>query len=152
MTLSSLISSDRVIPDMAATEHWPAICELIDQLVASGSFPESGREEILEALRNREDQCTTGIGNGIAIPHSFSDHIDQVTAVFGRSKDGIDFGALDHAPVHFVVLFLVPKEEYNLHLRTLAAIAKMLNNRTVREKLSEAASTAELIEVLSQRA
>lgn len=152
MTLSSLISSDRVIPEMVATEHWPAICELIDQLVVSGSFPDSGRENILDALRSREEQCTTGIGNGIAIPHSFSDDIDEVTAVFGRSKEGIDFGSLDHAPVNFVVLFLVPREQYNLHLRTLAAIAKMLNNRTVREKLHEAASTEELIDVLSQRA
>ncbi|MCP5549970.1 MAG: PTS sugar transporter subunit IIA [Akkermansiaceae bacterium] len=104
---------------MRATEHWSAIVELIDHLIARGLFPAGGRESVLEALRQREDQRSTGIGGGIAIPHAFSDDIDEVTAVFGRSREGIEFNALDNAPVHYVsALFYRPREQHNLHFRT----------------------------------
>ncbi len=149
MTLASLLSPDRVIPSMEATEHWPAIIELVDRLIAVDAYPESGREAILASLHDREEQRSTGIGGGIAIPHAFSDDISEVTAIFGRSSGGIEFGALDNAPVHYVVLFLVPREQYTLHLRTLAAIAKILNSGEIRNQLSEAGDAAEILDVLA---
>ncbi|MCB1234581.1 MAG: PTS sugar transporter subunit IIA [Verrucomicrobiae bacterium] len=151
MTLASILSPERVISEMRATEHWSAIVELIDHLIARGLFPAGGRESVLEALRQREDQRSTGIGGGIAIPHAFSDDIDEVTAVFGRSREGIEFNALDNAPVHYVVLFIVPREQYNLHLRTLAAIAKILNSGEIRNQLAEADDAAEILDVLELR-
>jgi mannitol/fructose-specific phosphotransferase system IIA component (Ntr-type) len=78
---------------------------------------------MLEALKAREEQVSTGIGSGVAIPHAFSD-ILRGGRGFGRSKAGIDFEAIDNAPVHFIILFIVPRKDYHLHLRTLAAIAK----------------------------
>ena len=80
---------------------------------------------------------STGIGFGIAIPHCSSDRLDEVVAAFGRSSQGIEFDALDNAPVKFVVLFIVPKNQFQTHLRTLASIAKFLNDRSVRESLAE---------------
>ncbi|MCB1061998.1 MAG: PTS sugar transporter subunit IIA [Verrucomicrobiae bacterium] len=149
MTLASLLTPDRVLASMEATEHWPAIVELVDQLVATGNYPETGRETILASLHDREEQRSTGIGGGIAIPHAFSDDIEEVTAIFGRSAGGIDFGAIDNAAVHYIVLFLVPREQYTLHLRTLAAIAKILNNGNVRNQLAEAADITEILDVLA---
>lgn len=149
MTLASLLSPERVIPSMDATEHWPAIVELVDHLIEVGAYPESGRETILASLQDREDQRSTGIGGGIAIPHAFSDDIEDVTAIFGRSPEGIDFGALDNAPVHYVVLFLVPREQYTLHLRTLAAIAKILNSGGVRTQLADATDHQDILDILS---
>jgi len=134
---------------MQASEHLPAIIELIDRLISVGAYPASGREAILDALRLREEQRSTGIGGGIAIPHAFSDDITEVTAIFGRSRQGIEFASLDNAPVHYIVLFLVPRAEYTLHLRTLAAIAKILNSGEVRNQLSEAANEAEILDILS---
>jgi mannitol/fructose-specific phosphotransferase system IIA component (Ntr-type) len=134
---------------MQATEHWPAITELIERLIAVGAYPAAGRDAILEALRLREEQRSTGIGGGIAIPHAFSDDITEVTAIFGRSKAGIEFASLDNAPVHYIVLFLVPRAEYTLHLRTLAAIAKILNSGEVRNQLSEAADESEILDILT---
>lgn len=134
---------------MEATEHWPAIIELVDRLIAVDAFPVSGRETILASLHDREDQRSTGIGGGIAIPHAFSDDISEVTAIFGRSTGGIEFGALDNAPVHYVVLFLVPREQYTLHLRTLAAIAKILNSGEIRNQLAEADDASEILDVLA---
>lgn len=137
---------------MDATEHWPAIVELVDRLISVGAYPDSGREAILDSLRDREEQRSTGIGGGIAIPHAFSDDIQEVTAIFGRSAAGIEFGALDNAPVHYVVLFLVPRAQYTLHLKTLAAIAKILNSAGVRTQLADAAGEAEILDILTMKA
>ena len=94
---------------------------------------------------------STGIGFGIAIPHCSSDRLDEVVAAFGRSPGGIEFDALDNAPVKFVVLFIVPKNQFQTHLRTLASIAKFLNDRSVRESLAEANSADEILSIFRDR-
>ena len=77
--------------------------------------------------------------------------MEDVVAVFGRSKGGIDFEALDNAPVHFIILFIVPRKDYHLHLRTLAAIAKMFTNGEVRRKLAIAETRDEILEILDPK-
>jgi len=149
MKLASLLTSDQIVLDMQAEEHLPAVEELVDHLVAIERLPEALREEMVEALRAREEQVSTGIGYGVAIPHTFSEKIEEVIAVFGRSSRGIDFEALDHSPVHFVVLFIVPKKDYHLHLQTLAAIAKMFTNCEIRRQLGEAECRSEILEILA---
>ena len=148
MKLAKLLSADQIILDMKAVEHWPAITELVDHLVSAERLPRSQREEILAALKAREEQVSTGIGSGVAIPHAFSDTLEEVVAVFGRSKSGIDFEALDNAPVHFLILFIGPRKDYHLHLRTLAAIAKMFTNCEVRRKLGLAETRDEILAIL----
>lgn len=152
MNLASLLDEDRIVPAMTATEHWPAIAELVDHLDRQGLLRGETAENVLAALREREDKTSTGIGHGVAIPHAFSDRIESVSAVFGRSLEGIDFESIDNAPVRFVVLFIVPRNQYHLHLRTLAAIAKMLNNGEIRAQLGEATTRAEILDVLARRA
>ncbi len=148
MKLATLLTVDRILLDMKATEHWPAIVELIDFLVASGEIPDAEHDSILAALKERENQVSTGIGSGVAIPHTFSDTLENVVAVFGRSKEGIDFEALDNAPVHFIILFVVPRKDYHLHLRTLAAIAKMFTNCEIRRRLGTAICRDEILAIL----
>ncbi|MEI6871800.1 MAG: PTS sugar transporter subunit IIA [Verrucomicrobiota bacterium] len=145
MTLAHLLSVDQIIPEMQAKERWAAIAELADQLVHTQLIALDHRQEILEALEAREHTMSTGIGLGIAIPHASSDRVSKVVVAFGRSKDGIDFGALDHAPVRFVVLFVVPKDEFQMHLRTLAAIAKFLNDKGIRERIAAASNQEEIL-------
>ena len=152
MKLASLLTTDQVVLDMRSEEHLPAVEELLDHLVSVGLLPGALREEIADALKRREEQVSTGIGYGVAIPHTFSDKIDKVITVFGRSAKGIDFEALDHGPVHFVVLFVVPKRDYHLHLQTLAAIAKMFTNCEIRRQLAAATSRAEILDILAGKA
>ena len=114
-----------------------------------GRVPGEARGEVLDALRAREDQVSTGIGSGVAIPHTLSDRIGEVAAVFGRSRGGIDFEALDNAPVHFVILFIVPRSQYRLHLQTLAAIAKTFANREIRQRLAQAETREEVLAILA---
>src|SRR5450432_1341941 len=151
MSLASLLTSEQIIPEMKATERWPAIVELIELLVGQGKIDPANRESILASLKQREETMSTGIGFGIAIPHCSSDRIDDVVAAFGRSSAGIDFDALDNAPVKFVVLFVVPKNQFQTHLRTLASIAKFLNDRSVRESLATAGSQEEILSIFRDR-
>src|SRR3979490_2072304 len=151
MALDSLLSAEQITPEMKATERWPAIVELIDLLVSLGKIKPEDRESILASLKQREETMSTGIGFGIAIPHASSDRIDEVVASFGRSSPGIEFPPLDNAPVKFVVLFIVPKNQFQTHLRTLASIAKFLNDRSVRESLGSAQSADEILSIFQER-
>ncbi len=145
MKLSKLLSADQIILDMKEGGHWPAIVELVNHLVDTGLLAMPLRETALAALKQREEMISTGIGTGVAIPHAFLDEIETVTAVFGRSRNGIDFEALDNIPVHFIILFLVPSTNYQLHLQTLAAIAKLFARAEIRNCLHAARTPEEIL-------
>jgi len=151
MTLANLLSKSQIVPDMVATERWEAIAELVDCLVKSGKIAAADRDVVLEAIRQREQTMSTGIGFGIAIPHASSDKVNEVVAAFGRSGKGVQFDSLDGQPVFFIVLFVVPKDQFQTHLRTLAAIAKFLNDKAVREDLAAAAGAAAILSVFENR-
>ncbi len=147
MTLGNLLTIHQIIPGMKATERWSAIVELVDLLVAQQQVKPEDRDTVLAALRQREETMSTGIGFGIAIPHASSDRVEKVVAAFGRSATGIEFDSLDNAPVKFIVLFVVPKDQFQTHLRTLAAIAKFLNDRGTRDRLGAAATAEEILAI-----
>ncbi len=128
MSLANLLSAEQIIPEMKVTERWSAIVELIDLLVSLGKIKPADRDSILAALRQREETMSTGIGFGIAIPHCSSDRLDEVVAAFGRSTN-----------------------QFQTHLRTLASIAKFLNDRSVRESLASAKSADEILAIFRER-
>lgn len=152
MNLASLLTEELIVPELKSTDHWEVIVELVDHLSAAGALAHEIRGDVLKALEEREEKISTGIGSGVAIPHAFSDEIEQVAAVFGRSKEGVNFEAVDNNPVHFIVLFIVPKKQYHLHLKTLAAIAKLFTRAEVRQRLSEAATREDILEVFGSQA
>ncbi len=151
MSLAKLLSAEQIIPEMRAGERWRAIEEIVDRLVQAGRVQAKDRDQVLSALKQREETMSTGIGFGIAIPHASSDCVTDVVAGFGRSKEGIEFDSLDNEPVHFIVLFVVPRDQFQTHLRTLAAIAKFLNDRSVREELANAATAEDILKVFANR-
>ncbi len=150
MDTTPLLNVDQIIPSMRATEHWDAIGELIDHLVAHGYLLEEDRSGVETSLHAREEKMSTGIGFGVAIPHALSDRVERVLAAFGRSEEGIDFEAVDNVPVRLIFLFLVPEEKYNLHLRTLANIGKLFHNGALRRQLEDAASAEEIHTILQK--
>ena len=151
MKLATLLTSDQVILDLKAEVCVDAIGGILQHLIAKGLLPSEMHDEIYQALLEREEQISTGIGYGVAIPHAFSESIDHVIAAFARSKEGVEFESLDHAPVNYIVLFIVPKKDYNMHLQTLAAIAKMFNNCEVRKQLGDAETTEEILNIFASR-
>jgi mannitol/fructose-specific phosphotransferase system IIA component (Ntr-type) len=151
MMLANLLSAGQIIPEMKAGERWEAIEEIVSLLVNAGRIAAKDKPSVLAALKQREETMSTGIGFGIAIPHASSDCVTEVIAGFGRSKAGLEFDSLDNQPVHFIVLFIVPRDQFQTHLRTLAAIAKFLNDRTVREELGSAATAEDILKVFTNR-
>lgn len=150
MTLTELLTPGQIELDLKSSDRWSAIVELTELLVAAGKVDAGDRQAILDELKKREESMSTGIGFGVAIPHASSDRVPTVVAAFGRSKGGVEFEALDGAPVHFIVLFVVPRDEFQVHLRTLAAIARFLNDRKVRERLGEADSPERVLEIFKE--
>lgn len=151
MKLVKLLSAEQIIAEMESAVHWEAITELVDRLVTCGLLASDVREATLEALKERERLVSTGIGGGVAIPHAFSDEVEEVVAVLGRSRAGIDFEAVDRAPVHVIVLFVVPRKNYQLHLRTLAAIAKMFNGQDITRRILDATDCDEILAILDSK-
>lgn len=151
MTLANLLSAELIVPDMQSKARWDAITELVDTLVTENRIRTEERDTVLDSIKQREQTMSTGIGFGIAIPHASSDKVSEVVAAFGRSSTGIEFDSLDGQPVFFVVLFVVPKDQFQTHLRTLAAIAKFLNDRTVREELGKAENAEQILRVFESR-
>lgn len=151
MTLANLLSAEQIVPDMKAKGRWEAIAELVELLVSTGKIRAEDREQVLDSIKQREQTMSTGIGFGIAIPHASSDKVENVVASFGRSTSGIEFDSLDNQPVFFVVLFVVPKDQFQTHLRTLAAIAKFLNDKAVRDELGKAQNAEQILQVFENR-
>ena len=148
MKLVSLLSASRIVPEMKSATQWEAMSELVGHLVSNGHLDFGKTEGVLEALHEREEQVSTGIGHGVAIPHAYCEHLTEVNAVFGHSLEGIEFESCDNAPVHFLILMLVPKNQSQMHLQTLAAIAGLFSKREVRDRLKDAKTGERIYEIL----
>jgi PTS system fructose-specific IIC component/PTS system nitrogen regulatory IIA component len=100
--------------------------ELIDHFCQVSNI--NAREEILQAIRERESKMSTGIQKGIAIPHGKTNAVDDVYGILGVSKKGIDYEALDGNPVYLLFMVLAPQEDSENHLRVLQRLAELLSN------------------------
>jgi mannitol/fructose-specific phosphotransferase system IIA component (Ntr-type) len=150
MNLGDILTLDTILPDLTAANRWEAIDELVQQLVNTTKVQSVNRDAIVAVVKKRESSMSTGIGFGIGIPHASTDLIQEVVGALGRSKKGIEFDALDSQPVNLVVLFLVPQGQFQKHLHTLASIAKLLHVKEFRQELEQAASGAEMFEIIKK--
>ena len=148
MELADLLTKEQVVTELKATDRWEAIEELIELLVNNGHVKSEHSEAILSVVKKRENSMSTGIGFGIGIPHASTDLVDEVTGAFGRSKNGVNFDALDNQPVTLVMLFLVPQGQFQKHLHTLAKIAKVLHKKEFRKMLEDAEDAAEMYQII----
>jgi PTS system nitrogen regulatory IIA component len=114
-------------------------------------YPKLDQEVTLSALVEREKLGSTGIGEGIAIPHGKLAGLDDLVVCFGRSTSGVDFNAMDGKPVHLFFLLLAPENSAGQHLKTLAKISKMLKDSRFRVKLLEAKSKDDIFRIIAQQ-
>lgn len=134
MTLSDLLGPEPKIVDLRSETRWGAIEELIHHLVVTGRIAAEHRDEIAEAVRKREASAGTGIGFGVGVPNAATDRVPDPVCALGRSRNGVQFDALDGKPVHAVILFLVPPGQFEKHLHTLATIAGLLHKEDFRRR------------------
>ena len=138
MDLGDILTPEQIKADLQATDRWEAIDELINRLVDCAKIKPEHRDAIVTVVKKREASMSTGIGFGVGIPHASTDLIYEVVGAFGRSKQGMNFDALDNQPVNLVMLFLVPQGQFQKHLHTLARIAKLLHKNEFRQALKDA--------------
>jgi fructose-specific phosphotransferase system IIA component len=148
MKLSEITTPSLIILDLQSTERWSVIEEMVNWLVRQKCIDEAHREAVIQKIKKREKDLSTGIGFGVAIPHADTDAIQKVTAILGRSTKGVSFDSLDAQPVKLVVLFLVPLGQYTLHLKTLAIISRTLQDRSFREQAELAKTPDELYQAI----
>lgn len=149
MMLHELITEpEQIVADLQATDRWATIAELMAVFVRTGRITEGDAEAVAAAVRKREESMSTGIGNGIGIPHAPSEHVNRVQALIAIAHHDVDFAALDGEPVRIVVLFVVPQNEFQEHLNTLANIARVLNDEETRRKFREATTPEEVLTIV----
>lgn len=146
MNINSLLVPERINLNLKAKKKADAIKELLS-LIKSGS----NADQLLETLLTREELGSTGIGKGIGIPHCRSLLIDKLEIAVGRSKNGIDFNAIDKKPVHFLFLIIAPPQDPgNQYLITLGRIAMVCQELTKKKRMFEPQTPEELIALIKQ--
>ena len=146
MVLAKMISEETVNLDISGVDKWTAIEILVDLMMDSGSAHD--REAILSAMIDREKQGSTGLENGVAIPHGKMNGVRHPIISFGRSKQGLDFDSMDGQPAHLFFLLIAPEDSSGIHLQVLARIAKILKNRAFRQKLMAPGTRKELYQTI----
>lgn len=150
MDLCDILGPGNILPEIAATNRWEAIDELINNLVQTGKIKLEDREPVTAAVKKRENSMSTGIGFGIGLPHASTDLIHEVVGVLGRSRKGVNFDALDNQPVNLVMLFLVPQGQFQKHLHTLANIAKLMHKAEFRQALEQSSDGNAMLDIIRQ--
>ena len=148
MKILEFIDEKRIIPELTSTKK----VDVIKELIASIATYEKkiDKEELLKVLLEREELGSTGIGDGIAIPHGKFKKINKIIAAFGRSFNGVDFKSMDGKMAHLFFLLVAPENSAGIHLKALARISRFLKDSSFRKKLMEAKGVIEILEVIRE--
>ncbi|GAB4266582.1 MAG: PTS sugar transporter subunit IIA [Deferrisomatales bacterium] len=148
MKLLDFLQKERIVPALQARDKEGVLAELAEVLVATQVIKNS--REAVQVLLEREKLGSTGIGEGIAIPHGKLRELRDVVAVFGRSLEGVDFDSMDGAPVNLFFLLMAPENSASTHLKALARISRLLKDRAFREELLQADSRDALFDTIAR--
>lgn len=149
MKLTELLKAEAINPDLSATGKNEILAELTDALLRVE--PGLNRDEVIEVLKERESLGSTGIGDGVAIPHGKLKQLDRLLLSFGRSRAGVDFDSMDGQPAHLFFLLVAPEESVGVHLKTLARISKLLKNPEIRQELLVADSAEDILAIIQRQ-
>ena len=148
MKIVDFLSQEAISVELEAQTKEEAIKELVQLLHKAKKIKDVNH--IVKILMEREELGSTGIGQGIAIPHGKSDTIRTIVAAFGISKKGIGFDALDGESVNLVFLLVAPHDSAGAHLKALAKISRLLKDKFFRQALREAKDTKEVMRIIKE--
>jgi len=146
MCLEQLLKMEYLNENLQAKNKTEALAEL-SEMVMKGSL-KLNKLKVYDSLLQREKLGSTGIGDGVAIPHGKIGDLEEVIVAFGRSRNGVAFDSIDGKPVHIFFLLLAPENSTSQHLKTLAKICRMLKTVNFRKKLMDAESNDDLYNVI----
>lgn len=150
MRLTDFVIPAAVIPDIKVDSKEAAIRAMVASLVKSGSIKEIDQEGIIAAILKREELGSTGIGNGVAVPHTKHSSVDRLVATVALSKEGIEFAALDGENVFILFLLVSPPDRPGDHLRALENISRHLRNQNFCSFLRQSQTGQAIIDLLDE--
>ncbi|MBU2497449.1 MAG: PTS sugar transporter subunit IIA [Proteobacteria bacterium] len=148
MRLSDILEENNIIPDLKAKNKKGVLQELAE--VITSHAPSLDKNSLVKVLLERERLGSTGIGDGVAIPHGKFSDVTRPIISFGRSRKGLDFDSMDGQPAFLFFLLVAPENSASIHLKALAKIAKILKNSAFRKILMEAPNRHELYKSIIQ--
>lgn len=148
MNIMDFLNPKAISVELKAKNKKEVITELTELLVKTGEIKD--KSGIVKILLERESLGSTGIGQGIAIPHGKSAKVKNLVAAFGISKEGVEFESLDGEPVHIFFLLVAPVDSAGPHLKALARISRLLKDRFFRETLRNARTKEEIVEIIKR--
>ncbi len=147
MKIAEFLPKDAVVADLAATDKRGVLAELCGPL--AGKTPGVDAKKLLDVLLEREKLGSTGIGEGVAIPHGKLAGLPALVACFGRSTRGVDFEAIDGKPTHLFFALFAPENSAGIHLKALARISRLFKNAAFRQAILAAPDAAAIHELIA---
>ncbi|NQT06326.1 MAG: PTS sugar transporter subunit IIA [Candidatus Omnitrophica bacterium] len=146
MKIMDFLNLDAITADLKSTTKKEIIKELVDLMVKAGDIKKG--DDLVKTIMSRETLGSTGIGQGIGIPHGKSTTVKKLTAAFGLSKNGVDFESLDGELTYIFFLLIAPEESAGPHLKGLARISRLLKDKYFRDTLLKAQDAKEIINII----
>lgn len=148
MKITDILSPDAIVTELNSTTKAEVLEELSKVMERVSGL--QLKEQLIRALEERERLGTTGIGDGVAIPHGKLKDVKVMMAAFGRSKRGLDFQSIDGKPAHIFFLLVAPEEMPGPHLKALARISRLLKEPSRRKALMEAGTKEDIYRLISE--
>jgi PTS system nitrogen regulatory IIA component len=151
MRMSDFVVKDAISPDLAANTKEGVIREMVENLRAAGQFKAGDPEDIVKAILKRELLGSTGIGRGVAIPHTKHTSVDRLIGTVAISRNGVPFESLDGEPVHVFVLLISPQDRPGDHLRALENVSRSLRDDGFVRSLRQAPTREAVAELINDQ-
>jgi nitrogen PTS system EIIA component len=150
MKLTDFVVPAATVPELQAVDRNGVIRELVKALVSAGAMAAEDGEAVARAVIQRENQGSTGFGKGVAVPHVKHAKVGKIMSAIGRSSHGVDFSALDRAPVYIVVLLLSPMDNPDEHLQAMENIFRHLQRDNFRRFLRQAETVDAIMDLVKE--
>lgn len=147
--IGKLLRQEYVLEQLQAKGKQEVLAELAGALTRGTVTVDSGA--MIRVLREREKLGSTGIGRGVAIPHGKLPGLGEIMIAFGRSREGVEFDALDGKPAHLFFLLMAPEHSASEHLKVLAKVSRMLKDAQFRKRLLEARTREDLLQAIFEK-
>lgn len=150
MKILDFLKEKAISANLKSQDKKAVVQELVDLLIKAGELKPRIKDTLIKTLLNREALGSTGIGQGVAIPHGKCEDVKELVSAFGISKKGINFDSLDGEPAYIFFLLLAPIESSGPHLKALARISKLLKDKYFRDSLRNAENEKVLFKIIKE--
>jgi PTS system fructose-specific IIA component/PTS system nitrogen regulatory IIA component len=150
MKFADFMSTKAIRSELAAEDKEGVIAEMVAALLEAGAVPKADQESIVTAIMKREELGSTGIGRGVAVPHTKHPSVEKLVGAVGVSRDGVDFNSLDGEKVQLIFLLVSPPDRPGDHLRALENISRQLRDEMFSKFLKQSKTPEDIVQLLEE--